>query len=89
MTGPGRRKAALTLTAEDAAGLAALLTTVDEFLRSSPDITSRLAGFLQNRGSRFPGFEACNLIDELSFTALGYRCRLAGSSDADPDQETR
>ena len=89
MTGPGRRKAALTLTEAEAADLAALLTTFDEFLRSSPDITARLAEFLGNRGSRFPGFEACNLIDELSFTALGYRCRLAGSGDADPDQETR
>lgn len=89
MTGPGRRKAAITLTAAEAAGLAALLTTVDEFLRSSPDITSGLAEFLGNRGSRFPGFEACNLIDELSFTALGYRCRLADGGDAGPAQETR
>jgi hypothetical protein len=89
MTGPGRRKAALTMTAQDAAGLAAILTTVGEFLRSSPDITSRLAGFPGNRGSRFPRSEACNLTGELSFTALGYRCRLAGSSDADPDQENR
>jgi hypothetical protein len=89
MTSPGRRKTAITLTAAEAAGLAALLTTIDEFLRSSPDITAGLAEFLGSRGSRFPGFEACNLIDELSFTALGYRCRLAGSGDASPDQETR
>jgi hypothetical protein len=45
--------------------------------------------FPGTRGSRFPGFEACNLIDELSFTAQGYRCRLADSGDASPDQETR
>ncbi len=89
MTGPGRRTAALTLTAAEAADLAGLLTTLDEFLRSSPDITAGLAVFLENRGSRFPGFDACNLIDELSFTAHGYRCRLTGSSDAGPDQETR
>jgi hypothetical protein len=89
MTGPGRRKAAVTLTAAEAAGLAALLTTIDEFLRSSPDVTAELAAFLGNRGSRFPGFEAGNLIDELSFTALGYRSRLAGSGGPGPDQETR
>jgi hypothetical protein len=89
MNGPGRRKAAVTLTAAEASGLAALLTTIDEFLRSSPNVTAGLAAFLGSRGSRFPEFEACNLIDELSFTALGYRTRLAGSCGADPDQETR
>jgi len=70
MTGPGRRKAAVTLTAAQAAGLSALLTTLDEFLRSSPGV-------------------AAELTDELPFTALGYRCRLAGSGHAEPDQETR
>ena len=89
MTGPGRRTAALTLTAAEAADLAGLLTTLDEFLRSSPDVAAELAVLLRNRGSRFPGFEAGNLIDELSFTALGYRSRLAGSGGPGPDQETR
>jgi hypothetical protein len=89
MTGPGRRKAAVTLTAAETAGLAALLTTIDEFLRSSPNVTAELAAFLGSRGSRFPGFEAGNLIDELSFPALRYRNRLAGSGGAGPDQETR
>jgi hypothetical protein len=89
MTSPRRRRAVITLTAEDATGLAALLTTVDEFLRSSPAVTVDLAEFLRARGARFPGFEACNLIDELSFTALGYRNRLAGGDGTNPDQETR
>ena len=89
MTGPGRRKAAVTLTAAEAARLSALLTTLDEFLRSSPDITAGLAAFPGKRGSRLPGFEAFNLVDELSFTALGHRCRLVGGGDPGPDQETR
>ncbi len=89
MTGPRRRKAAITLTAAEVASLAALLTTIDEFLRSSPDVTAGPAGFLRARGARFPRFEACNLVDELSFTALGYRSRLAGGDGTDPDQETR
>jgi hypothetical protein len=76
MTGPGRRGTALTLTAEDTAALTALLTTIGEFLRGSPDITGRLAAFLENRGSRSPGFEARDLTGEPSFTAFGYRCRL-------------
>jgi hypothetical protein len=90
MTSPRRRKAGtITLTAAEAAGLTALLTTIDEFLRSSPAVTAGLAEFLRGRGSRFPGFEACNLIDELSFTALGYRSRLASGDSTDPEQETR
>jgi hypothetical protein len=43
MTSPRRRKAAITLTAAGAASLAALLTTIDEFLRSSPAVTVGLA----------------------------------------------
>ncbi len=89
MTSPRRRRTAITLTAAEAVGLAALLTTVDEFLRSSPAVIVGLAEFLRARGARFPGFEACNLIDELSFTALGYRNRLADGDGPDPDQETR
>ena len=72
MTGPGRHKTAVTLTAAEAAGLSALLTTLDEFLRSSPGVAAELTAFPGNRGSRFPGSEGGNLIDELSFTALGY-----------------
>jgi hypothetical protein len=89
MTSPRRRKAAITLTAPEAASLAALLTTIDEFLRSSPAATAGLAEFLRARGAGSPGFEACNLVDELSFTALGYRSRLADGDGTDPDQETR
>ena len=88
MTSPRRRKAAITLTTAEAASLTALLTTIDEFLRSSPAVTADLAEFLRTRGARFPGFEACNLIDELSFPALGYRNRLAGGDGTGPDQET-
>jgi hypothetical protein len=88
MTSPRRRKSVITLTTAEAAALTALLTTIDEFLRSGPAVTAGLTEFLRARGARFPGFEACNLIDELSFTALGYRNRIAGGDSTDPDQET-
>jgi hypothetical protein len=89
MTSPRRRNAAIALTTAEASGLTALLTMLDEFLRSSPAVTVGPAEFLRAREARFPGFEACNLIDELSFTALGYRSRLADDDSTDPDQETR
>jgi hypothetical protein len=77
------RKAAITLSAACVAELAALLGTLDEFLRSSPRVAGDLAGFLSSRGARFPGFGACNLIDELSFTAFSFRRLAAGPASGD------
>jgi hypothetical protein len=47
MTRPRQRKAGIiTPAAAEAADLTALLTTIEEFLRSSPAITAGLAEFL-------------------------------------------
>jgi hypothetical protein len=77
------RKAAITLSPACVAELAAPLSTLDEFLRSSPRVAGDLAGFLSSRGARFPGFDACNLIDELSFAALSFRRLAAGPASGD------
>lgn len=77
--------------ASAAAGLAELLTEVDEFLRSGPAVAAELEQFLARRGRPYPGFAACNLIDAVSFTALRLRDLTAGnpgcqlSPDSDPD----
>lgn len=54
--------------------LAELLGEIDEFLRSGTDVTDLLAVFMTRRGRAHPGFRACNLIDDLSFTAHHIRC---------------
>lgn len=54
------------------ADLASTLTAVDEFLRS-PAGHAALEDYYQARGSVAAGFEAGNLIDEVSFTALVLR----------------
>ncbi|HEX9352227.1 MAG TPA: hypothetical protein VF933_00175 [Streptosporangiaceae bacterium] len=64
---------------EDAAWLADLagtLAEVDEFLRT-PAGHAALEGFYTARGSIAAGFEAGNLIDAVSFTALWLRGRAA------------
>lgn len=58
--------------AADLAGLARLLTTIDEFLRS-PHMAARLAVFLSAPGNPHPGYDACLLIDDVSFTAARLR----------------
>jgi len=58
------------------ADLAITLTEVDEFLRS-PAGHAALTAWYQARGSIVPGFEAGNLIDGVSFTALLLRGRAA------------
>ena len=55
---------------------ARLLCEPDEFLRSGGPAAADLAGFLRQRGDRYPGFAACDLLDELCFTAAQFR-RLA------------
>lgn len=72
MTAP-RHEPTVTMTAAFADDLTALLTTLDDFVRSTPRIAAELAAFLVSRGSRLPDFETGNQIDELSFTALGLR----------------
>ena len=49
--------------------LAELLGEIDEFLRSGTDVTELLTTFMTRLGRTHPGFRACNLIDDLSFTA--------------------
>ena len=56
------------------ASLAETLTEVDEFLRS-PAGHAALDGFYAARGR--PGFDAGNLIDAVSFTALSLRSNAA------------
>jgi hypothetical protein len=58
------------------AGLAETLTEVDEFLRS-PAGHAALDDFYAARGSIRPGFDAGNLIDAVSFTALWLRSKAA------------
>jgi hypothetical protein len=65
--------------------LADLLGEIDEFLRSGTNVTDLLTAFMTRRGRTHPGFRACNLIDDLSFTAHHIR-RLIDSS---PGERTR
>jgi hypothetical protein len=60
--------------------LARLLCELDEFLRSGGPAADDLTGFLRQRGDLRPGFAACNLIDELCFTAAQIRRLAAGAS---------
>lgn len=49
--------------------LGELLGEIDEFLRSGTDVSDLLTVFMARLGRTHPGFRACNLIDDLSFTA--------------------
>jgi hypothetical protein len=50
------------------------VTVLDEFLRCQNLLVSKLlTEFLVACGSKHPGFDACNLIDNLCFTAHRYR----------------
>ena len=53
-----------------------LLGELDAFLRSGHPVGDQLTEFMRRRGHPHPGFAACNLIDDLCFTAFSYR-RLA------------
>jgi hypothetical protein len=64
---------AITLPAAAVIQLADLLTELDEFLRSGGGVAEHLALFLAHHGHTHPGFAACNLIDEASFTAAHLR----------------
>ena len=66
----------LALPAGSLSHLADLLGELDAFLRSGHPVGDQLTGFMRRHGHPHPGFAACNLIDDLSFTAFSYR-RLA------------
>lgn len=85
MTSSATHETGVTVSAAATADLAVLLTTIDEFLRSA-HASRALAAFLASRGVQFPGHDASILTDELSFTALSFRNRLA-AADADHRQE--
>ncbi|HYB36225.1 MAG TPA: hypothetical protein VEF72_10915 [Mycobacterium sp.] len=60
--------------------LAELLAVLDEFLRCRElPIAELLAKFLESRGSVHPAFHANNLIDHLSFTAVGIATKHTGT----------
>jgi hypothetical protein len=63
--------------------LAGLLTTLDEFLRSSPQAAAVLAAFLASNGHPDPRYAGSLFIDEVSFTALRLR-QLTGHAGASP-----
>jgi hypothetical protein len=63
--------------------LAELLSEIDEFLRSGTDVTNLLTNFMTRLGRTHPGFRACNLIDDLSFTAHHIR-RLVDGLPGEP-----
>jgi hypothetical protein len=61
------------LTSAMMTNLAELLTVLDEFLRSSQEVTVLLERFLAGRGGQHPGYHAGLLIDWTSFTAGRHR----------------
>lgn len=76
-------KDTIAISARHLAELASLLARLDEFLRSGDPATSALTSYLAIRGEPRPGFAACNLIDEVSFTELWLR-RLADHQTQEP-----
>jgi hypothetical protein len=66
-------QATLTVSAGELARVGQLLSELDEFLRSDHSVTELLADFYARRGDCHPRFAAANLIDAVSFTALGLR----------------
>lgn len=90
MTPPAQEKTTISVPAASLVPLTHLLGVLDEFLRSSRRITEDLADFLGHHGSHDPGYDACILTDELSFTALTYRHLTAAlASTAATDQPAR
>ncbi len=69
------------LSDRNLADLATLLATLDEFLRSIPQVPAMLAAFLESSGHQHPGYVAGVLIDEASFTALRLR-QITGDAGA-------
>jgi hypothetical protein len=63
--------------------LADQIGELDAFLRSGQPVGGQLTEFMRRRGHPHPGLAAGNLIDDLCFTAFGYR-RLAGNLPAQP-----
>jgi hypothetical protein len=61
------------LTSASMTDLAELIVLLDEFLRSSEEVTALLTAFLAARGEQHPGYHASLLIDWASFTAARHR----------------
>ena len=70
----------VTLPATSVALLADVLAEVDEFLRSGDVVLTGLADFLASRGRQHPRYDACTMIDEVSFAAAWLR-GLTGNPD--------
>jgi hypothetical protein len=66
----------IALPVDSLSHIADLLGQLDAFLRSGHPVGDQLTEFMRRHGHPHPGFAACNLIDDLSFTAFSYR-RLA------------
>ena len=73
----------LALPASSLSHIADLLGELDTFLRSGHPVSDQLTEFMRRRGHPHPGLAACNLIDDLSFTAFSYR-RLARNLPGQP-----
>lgn len=86
MTGPRQGKTEVALPAETVAGLAELLTVINEFLHTARASIS-LTGWLRSRGSPSPEHDASTLIDWLSVTALAFRNLTGGHDSGQHPQE--
>ena len=64
----------------EAAGLTALLTDIDEFLRTPGTRALLEAFYLDQRGSASPGNDASVLIDWASFTLYSLQLRAAAAA---------
>ena len=71
------------LTSAMMTDLADLLTVLDEFLRSSQEVTALLERFLAGRAEPHAGYHASLLIDWASFTPASHR-RLTGHETSAP-----
>lgn len=69
MPSDSKPSSTVTLPAESITRLARLLSDLDEFLRSAPNLREQLTEFLRRRGDDHPRFAANALIDEVGFTA--------------------
>jgi hypothetical protein len=64
--------------------LAELLGEIDQFFHSGTDVIDLLTAFMTRHGHNHPDFRACNLIDDLCFTAH----RIRRLTDDLPAQQT-
>ena len=67
MTADDTAPATVTMPADTLARIIVLLAELDPFLRSDSHIADQLTRYLCRHGSIHAGFDARNLIDEVSF----------------------